>query len=430
MRHLTSEPDIKSRIAKTSFTLFALGGVTGLLNLITGKVPFGWGYEMYALAVNLVKHGTYANPLSVLPTGVSALAPPLYPLFLALILKLFHPQLAPLAATIVSIVANALTAALMPRVSQVFFNDATPGMIAAVFWLLAAQLVPAWDMNCTLALILVFCLFSASSVEKSRVALYGVWTGLLAGALLLLNPMALFVFLPWLAHLLVSRRGSMRSTAIYCCIVLGTAFIAVLPWMLRNERQLGSFAIRTGLGFNLFMSNNDCAQTTMVEDLLNSCAVGYQPNLSPREASALRNLGEVAYDHERLAETENWIRSHPDRFTRLSLNRFFAFWFPRNEDRLFKAVTIWIFTALSVPGLILMACRRERVTAFVLVVLAIYPFVYYFVLSSVRYRYPVLWLSMLPAGYFVYRMSQMGRAWLRIRPAVTRGAAGTHYFRV
>src|SRR5262249_4108800 len=293
-------------------------------------------------------------------------------------------------------IANALTAALMPRISQAFFKDARPGIVAAVFWLIAAQLVPAWDMNCTLALSLVFCLFSSSCVEKSRVALHGGCTGLLAGALLLLNPMSLFVFLPWLAHLFASHRGSMRRMTIYCCLVLGTAFVVVFPWMLRNKRQVGSFAIRTGLGFNLYMSNNECAQTTMVEDLRNSCAVGYQPNLSPREASAIRSLGEVAYDRESLAETESWIRSHPDRFARLSFDRFWVFWFPKNEDRLFKAVTIWIFTALSVPGLILMAYRRERVTVFVLVVLAIYPFIYYFILSSVRYRYPVLWLSMLP----------------------------------
>jgi hypothetical protein len=31
----------------------------------------------------------------------------------------------------------------------------------------------------------------------------------------------------------------------------------------------------------------------------------------------------------------------------------------------------------------------------------IYPLMYYIVVSDLRYRTPVLWLSLLPAGYFL-----------------------------
>ena len=71
---------------------------------------------------------------------------------------------------------------------------------------------------------------------------------------------------------------------------------------------------------------------------------------------------------------------------------------------------IWLATALSVPGLILMALRREPVTLFVAAVLLIYPLMYYVVVSDVRYRYPVLWLSLLQAGYLIARIvSNAGR---------------------
>jgi hypothetical protein len=63
---------------------------------------------------------------------------------------------------------------------------------------------------------------------------------------------------------------------------------------------------------------------------------------------------------------------------------------------------IWLATALSIPGLIVMARRREPVILFVAAVLLIYPLAYYFVVTDVRYRYPVLWLSLLPAGYVAH----------------------------
>jgi hypothetical protein len=49
-----------------------------------------------------------------------------------------------------------------------------------------------------------------------------------------------------------------------------------------------------------------------------------------------------------------------------------------------------------------MVRRREAVTGFIAFVLFIYPLMYYVVVSDVRYRYPVLWLSFLAAGYLVF----------------------------
>jgi hypothetical protein len=62
---------------------------------------------------------------------------------------------------------------------------------------------------------------------------------------------------------------------------------------------------------------------------------------------------------------------------------------------------IWLVTALSVPGLFLMVLKREPVSAYVLTVLGIYPLMYYIVLIDMRFRFPTIWLSLLPAGYFI-----------------------------
>lgn len=172
----------------------------------------------------------------------------------------------------------------------------------------------------------------------------------------------------------------------------------------------------------LYASNNDCAQSSMIRDLMNGCYQTHHPNSSMPEAEYLRTVGEVQYDKNRTADAKAWIRAHPAVFLKLTTRRILEFWFPPAEvipaeyafsnnfgladyDQRWMHqqhaidYAIWAVTGLSIFGLARMAFRREAVVVFVLAVLAIYPLMYYLVVSDVRYRYPVLWLSLLPAGY-------------------------------
>ena len=56
-----------------------------------------------------------------------------------------------------------------------------------------------------------------------------------------------------------------------------------------------------------------------------------------------------------------------------------------------------------------MARNRVPVTIYVLPVLGFYPLMYYIVIADVRFRYPVLWLSLLPAGYFLAYLADAGQ---------------------
>jgi len=116
--------------------LFAAGGAAGLWNMTRHIVLFGTGFEMVALGENLAHFGSYANPFSVLATGPTAANPPLYPLVLALIFKIFRsPDLSAFIATLGNILANAFTAVLLARVSILFYRDVRPGVVAAVLWI-------------------------------------------------------------------------------------------------------------------------------------------------------------------------------------------------------------------------------------------------------------------------------------------------------
>jgi hypothetical protein len=395
-------PPTSSRIGDLSLNLFILGGVAGLFNMATTVIPFGKGFEMFALATNLVERGAYANPFLVLDTGPSAFNPPLYPIFLALLMKVLRiPAFVVLAATIGNMIANALAAAWLPRVSLFFYGDPVPGIAASLLWLMAAQLMPAWDAGYTAAAVLLFCLLTATTVRSDRFILFALIAGLLAGALMLLNPVSLFVFGAWIAHLVVFRNAPLKQTVVYCCIVLVTAASLVFPWMLRNDRQIGGFVIRTSLGITLYSSNNDCAKANLMDDIQSDCFGSNQPNNNAKEAMLVRDMGELKYDRMRLADTKAWIRAHPAQFLRLTAARFRDFWFPRIQEHPFKIATVWIATILSIPGLVLMIHRRVRVTLFVVGVLLVFPLTYYAVVSDVRYRYPILWLTLLPAGYFL-----------------------------
>jgi hypothetical protein len=114
------------------------------------------------------------------------------------------------------------------------------------------------------------------------------------------------------------------------------------------------------------------------------------------------------YDQSRIASSIAWIRSNPGRFQQLTLQRVAEFWFPRPGKPAYPAYVIWFVTALSVPGICVMAWRRESISAFVLLALSIYPLMYYVVVTDVRYRYPVLWVSLLSAGYFVRWIAARG----------------------
>src|SRR5579863_6951900 len=99
--------------------LFLGAWIAGLFQfLFVGGYGFGRGYEMAAIARSLAEHGTYANPFAPAITGPTALVPPIHPLFLAALMRIFHDAAAMrLAAVGANILANAAIAALLPKLA-------------------------------------------------------------------------------------------------------------------------------------------------------------------------------------------------------------------------------------------------------------------------------------------------------------------------
>jgi hypothetical protein len=399
-------PAIERRGAETCFALFVVGALVGLFQMYS--VPIHFDGEMVAIANNLANHGAFANPFYLLDTGYTAANPPLFPLFLAGLIKLFRNRLLVFGVAVcLNIIVDALVASLLPRVSRLFYGSIVPGVVAAVLWLASIRLIPNWDVSYTVAILLIFCLYTTSLHRKIS---NGVPPSLLAGCivsmLFMLNPSTLLISMPWLGYLVLRHRISVRQSAILLAVLVFTT----VGWMVRNHHRLGAYIVRTSFGFTFYAANNDCAVSSWIGNELNGCFNLHDPNQNLAEARLVRSLGEVQHDHKRTADAITWIRSHPRRFRVLTLERVWQFWFPvvHPKGHPYSACAIWLGTALSIPGLIIMMYRREPATVFVLTVLLIYPLMYYVVFSDTRFRYPVLWLSLLPAGYFVWQLMPHG----------------------
>jgi hypothetical protein len=397
-------------VSSISLLLFFAGMIVGLLQLFQ-LIEFGVGFEMVAIADNLAKHGAFANPFHILSTGPTAVEPPLYPFFLAILIKLWkQPPLIMLVAIICNICVNSVVAALLPRISLCFYDDQTPGLAAGVLWLLSVRLMPSWDASYTVLGLILFCLFSAWAVQiGGSAATLGALSGLIAGCLFLLNSSSILISLPWIGYLLVCRTAPSKQMVAYCCSLLAVAFLIASVWILRNAYELGAPVVRTNLGMTLYASNNDCAKSSLIEDERQGCYQSHHPHASTIEARLLVTLGEVGYDRKRVADARNWMISNPFRFLQLTCQRIREFWFPPVREHAFFACMIWVITALSIPGLILMAWDRQMVTLFSLVALSLYPLMYYVVVSDIRYRYPILWVSTLCAGYCVRSLPRLAK---------------------
>jgi len=356
---------------------------------------------MASIARNLVATGTFGNPFPPAITGPTAVVPPLYPLFLAALIKLFGlSPLFVLVASLSNVLANALIAALMPWLSRVFYHDAAPGIFAGVLWLFSMRLLPQWDVSYTVLGLVLFLLLSAATIERTnRAPLWAGLAGLIAGLIVLANPATGLVAMPWVLFLVWSRRVPFKHALRYYSVLVVVMGSCNLPWVIRNYTIWHEPVLRTNFGMTIYSSNNDCAQSSLYRNMANGCYQSTHPVLSDKESQLLNDLGELEYDRKRTADTFAWIRSHPIRFRQLTFSRAMEFWFP--DGLTGTLYGFWLGTILFVPGLMVMARRREPVTVFVLFVSLVYPLMYYIVVSCDRYRYPILWASHLPAGYAV-----------------------------
>jgi hypothetical protein len=365
-------------------------------------VAWDWGWETACVAETILDGEPYGDPWGK-GTGASAWLTPVYPgvvaacMFLgggvtptaALLLFGLHALLS--AATCVLLVALGRALAL-----------AQVGLLAGwAFALYPASLWNAvtnvWDTTMIgFAVTGFFVLLLRAGATASGRPGAGACARLggAFGALLLINPAPLGL-LPGVLLYLALRPGKGLSMPRVGAFLAG-ALLICSPWMVRNQVVLGTPILRSNLGIEFHVGNNDQANGRH--------QTAFHPSHSERELALYRELGEVAYARASMDTALGWMGENPGRAARLILRRVQIFWVgesPLNDPRTSgstraaddpKAWIKWAFHSLS--GLLALAglftFRRRTAEGLLLrSTLLLFPVPYYLTHVMERYRFPI-----------------------------------------
>ena len=389
------------------------------IRLSEDHLQFGW--EMGRIARALVTGFGYADPFTG-RSGPTAWVPPLYPLLLAGVFKIFGVYTAQSAWVILTInsIFSAATALLIYEIAaRCFQTTGRAGKIALwSAWLWA--LYPAamqyavhwvWDMALTAFLfsaVIVLALRVRSIGEDHpelnpqsvlRWLLFGLFWGMIA----LLNS-TILLFLPVCGIWMLLGAGKEKAAlgpAIAKAFLAAIVFLACLmPWMARNENVFHAFIpIRGNLGAELHDS---------VLDSYNGFTVGTRVPVCDVCPDYLeyKNMGEYAYVQREGKLAREHIRTHKLRFFELALKRIYFYWVsvpkPVEKGVLNEAFRVLNYSFVSLAALLGLALAlKQRIPGAKLFAwaFALLPLTYYFVTVQARFRHPLEPLMTILAVY-------------------------------
>ena len=371
--------------------------------IATDQIHLSPRKEMVRIAMTYAERGELADPFAA-PTGPTALAPPIYPVFLGLIFRTFGTGVAAevVKCTLTSTV-SALRWATVPWLVVCLGLSLRTGLIGGLlgaFYIgaLATDVKGDWAEAYVATALLGFFFVAIRMYDTPRLNLRSAaLLGVCCGLSVLLSPatasiLGTFILVGALRFLRESPRQYVRFVA-----VLGlVAALVISPWPIRNAIRLGSpIWAKDNFGIVLLASNHPGAAWDV--DGNADFIAQNTPSWRPEVALKLKAVGEVAYDKSQSQEAMRWIRSNPEAFAHLLALRIFHFWFPIGRTVMHTALE-WSLTVLSIIGLYLLYFRHRAAALLILAVWLLYPPVYYIVLWSSRYRYPIDWTLILTAA--------------------------------
>lgn len=194
----------------------------------------------------LLRDGAYTYP--------SALRTPVYPIFLAVIYKLFGEShfFVVLVQTLIGLATIYLTYLLSTKLLP---SQKKPIGILFFAFGLESSLGPFYVMTETLFTFLLVCILLCFLIYRQSININYGWLavgGVLTGLAILCRPIALYFPAVILLFILWEHRRDFKrwlaSSAIYVFMVL----ICVIPWIVRNNRLLGIPVVSTITGDSLY----------------------------------------------------------------------------------------------------------------------------------------------------------------------------------
>ncbi len=372
-------------------------------------------HENWVIAHNLVTGNGYLLS-GRYPT---AHKPPVYPFFLALMIRLFGDQPF-LAIRIVQSFIVAVAAA----VAYALFLHLVSGRVALVATALVIlspflRKVHLWidSVSMSLAGILIVLLLAIRAQQNpaktGRFVLLGIATGLLALTLPATLGFAAVIAV-WLFFQLP------RSARIWKCgIYVAAVILCLIPWTVRNAIVFGRLIpISSNLKLEFWIGNNPDATGGMQNERRDSLT---EP--SGALAKRLEGLGDLDRNDALGREAWKFIRENPGRFLVLRLKALFYFfctqsyWLENDHslNRMLAKTLIVAQAVLAAAGCALALRRRLPYSALLVGCVAAFTSVYVVTHADIgdRYRLPIDPLLIFFAVYAISAFWQ-GRVPLRI----------------
>jgi len=383
---------------------------------------FQFGWEAGRIARALVTGYGYADPFSnvwIAHTGPTAWLPPLYPLLLAGIFRVFG-VFTHASAWVLFTIQSAFSAATALAIWQIAIRCFSRRVALWAAWLWA--LYPAamqyavrwpWEMTISTALFTfaVALAIRMKGIGEAKNAPYShtrSWLlfGLLWGLIALSNA-TLLIFLPACGLWILA--GTRRTQyAVRDAVLAAVVFVAcVAPWTVRNYTVFHRFIpLRGNFGAELYMGNGPGSTGLLMEYL--------HPFQDPVQLHRYAEVGEVKYVAERGAAAKAFIAAHPAHFLADVARRIWFFWagVPSDQAWYKEAARTLNFAFLSAAGLLGLALAlRNRVPAAGLFAWAflLLPIPYYVVTVHARFRHPLEPLIAI-LGVYLFQSAQRRRS--------------------
>jgi 4-amino-4-deoxy-L-arabinose transferase-like glycosyltransferase len=363
---------------------------------------FTFGYEMARVARALVSGFGYSDPFSG-HTGPTAWVPPLYPLLIAAVFRLFgiYSLMSGWVLLSINSLFSAATALCVYEIAARCLNRQV-AIWSGWIWALypaAMQYAVRWVWETSLstflfAAVLVLALrmrgIGEPAADENQ---QGIGEWLLFGwlwAVIALSNSTMLLFLPVCGLWILLGARHVPSAALRA-VAAGMLFVVCLaPWVWRNWIALHAFVpMRSNLGAELYAGNGPGSYGFRYGVL-----VGL-PEQDPQHR-LYRQMGEIAYVRQRGELAKTYIKAHPGHFAALSLKRFYFFWasvpHPTDKHWLLDFIRQVNFCVPSIAGILGLALAlRQRVAAAGLFAWAflLLPVTYYFVTVEARFRHPL-----------------------------------------
>lgn len=390
-----------------------------------------YGYEMGNVACSIASGRGFSSPFSLVTTGPTAWFGPIYPSLVAAIFKVWGVY--SIRSLFIIKVVNCAFASFVvfpvyTAARQCF--GALVAILSSWLWVIlpTAWYIPVADIwDSTLAALLLALLFSATlalsnpPLQKGPFIGYGgLWAlaALTSPALLSLFPFFL-VWIAWEAKKKSSPWFRPLAASVFAFVV------CLFPWTLRNYQAFGKFMpVRSNFGVELWLGNNP--------DAIDVNSFRLHPLWNQSEADEYRRLGEVAYVRTKQNEAMSFMRAHPAKTLYFIMRRFGTNWFAVSDrtKSVFSTGGVFLkiyFLAnslmilLSWAGAILIWRRQNQFRVPYLLLILIYPLVFYLTHTLVRYRFPIdPILTILTTVAMIYILGSVRRRKLGVQtPAYT-----------